>query len=399
MKKHIGRFFKTAICFLCITSLCGCWNSHELDTLGIVMGVALDKAEGTGGVQLTAQLVLPGALKSGSSSSGTGTGGGGGGSGGGSVSFWNVKSTGDTVFSAVRDVTDQCSRKLFFPHNQVLIFGKSLAQEGVQKYIDFFERDPETRNGVWVLVAKGSADEVLSVKPKLEKITASKIAEMVRGQQKATSEASAVTLSDFITRLMSKTAAPVATMIEVTGEGENQSLLITGTAVFKKDKLVGTLDKKEGRGLLWVLGEVKSGIIEVEGPDGSLVALETIRASGKMTAELKDGKIKMKITVIEEGNIGETTGTGDLNTTEILAKLEEKKAEAIRGEILAAFEKAKTLNADIFAFGEAVKQKYPNEFKTMEDNWDEVFKTIELELSVNAKLRLTGRINNPGVPQ
>jgi len=398
MKKHIGKFFKAAICFLCIISLCGCWNSHELDTMGIVMGVALDKAEGTGGVQLTAQLVRPAEL--GSTTSGNpGGGGGGGGSSGGTESFWNVKSTGNTVFSAIRDITNQCSRKLFFPHNEVLIFGKSLAQEGVQKYIDFFERDPETRNGVWVLVAKDSGEDVLNTKAKLEKIPAAKIAEMVQLQAKVTSQVSAVTLSDFITRLMSKTAAPVAPMIEVTGEGEEKSVLITGTAVFKEDKLVGTLDKKEGRGLFWVLGEVKSGIIEVEDPDGDLVALEIIRASGKMTPELRDGKIKIKISVVEEGNIGETTGEGDLNTTEILAKLEEKKAEVIKNEIFAAFEKAKTLNADIFAFGEAVKQKYPNEFKAMEDNWDEIFKTIELEIDIEAKLRLTGRINNPGVPQ
>jgi hypothetical protein len=35
----------------------------------------------------------------------------------------------------------------------------------------------------------------------------------------------------------------------------------------------------------------------------------------------------------------------------------------------------------------------------MEDHWDEVFKNIELEVNIQTELRLTGRINNPAVPQ
>ncbi len=396
MKKYFSRFLRAAASLLCIVSLCGCWNNRELETLGIVMGLGLDTPEGDGGVQLTAQLIRPGELRSGQNAGGDS----GGGTGGGTENFWNVQSTGDTVFSAVRDVTDQSSRRLFFPHNQVLIFGKAIAQEGVRQYIDFFVRDPETRDNVCVLVAEGSAKEILSVKPMLEKYPATKITKMVEIQEKSASQVVAVRLGDFVKRLLSTTAAPVAPMIRASGEGEEPSLTITGTAVFKDDRLVGTLDKTEGRGLLWVLSEVKSGIINVEEPDGGgLVALEIIRASGKMTPELRDGKIVMKINVKVEGNVGETTGKGSLASNEALTKLEVSMAQAVHGEVFAAFQKAKALTADIFGFGEAVRGKYLTEFKTMEGNWDEVFRTIELEVNVHAELRLTGRINNPAVPQ
>lgn len=387
-KKMSGKAVKTAACILCMLSLTGCWNSRELNALSIVMGVGIDRAEQPGQVRITAQIVRP--AEFGSSKSG-----GEGGSSG--DAFWNAKNTGDTVFATIRDMTNQVSRKLFFSHSRIVVFGKSLADKGVQGSVDFFARDPEPRNTVYVLVAEGSAEEILDTKAKLEKIPAIKIANMVEGQAAAMSQASAVKLSDFIQRLMSKTTAPVATMIGITGEGEDQVATITGTAVFKQDKLVGKLDKTEGRGLLWVLGEVKLSILVVEGPDGSLISLESIRSSGKVTPEIRDGRVIMKIKVTEEGNVGEDTGTAPLNTTDALAYLEQKKTEKIRSEILAAFEKAKELKADIFGFGDAVHKKYPDEWKEMEEKWDEIFPTIELELDIDAQLRLTGRINNPVV--
>jgi spore germination protein KC len=76
----------------------------------------------------------------------------------------------------------------------------------------------------------------------------------------------------------------------------------------------------------------------------------------------------------------------------MVAFLEQKKTDAIRGEILAAFEKARELDADIFGFGDAVYQRYPKEWESMKDRWDEIFPDIELEISIQAKLRLMGRI-------
>ena len=386
MKNRVGILFKAVICILLIMSLSGCWNRHELETLAIVMGVGVDKPKESGKVQITAQIVKPGEIKS---SDG----------GGSAKAFWNIGNTGETVFNTVRDLTSKSSRKLFFPHNQVLIFGRSIAKEGIQEFIDFFMRDPETRGNVWVVVAQGTAEEVLDVKSELEKVPANNIATLIKDNAAATSQTSAIRLRDFASRLMSKTTAPIAPFIEISEDGEEKVAKISGTAVFKRDKLVGKMNKIEGRGLLWVLGEVKGGIIEVEGPDNNRVSLEIIRARGKIVPEIEDDRIKMKVNIIEEGNIGEQSGPENLADLTKIAILEEKKAEVIQSEVMAAVKKAQELDADVFGFGDAVHQKYPEEWKDLESNWDEIFPDIEVEVNVEAKLTLMGRINKPAVPE
>ena len=386
--KNLRRLLKTVVCILIIINLTGCWNSSELNELGIVMGVAIDKAEEPDLVTVTAQTIKPGQMASGKKDGGDGQ-----------KAYANFKDTGHSVFAAIRDITNQSSRKLYFPHNQVLIIGKSAAEDGVTKYLDFFTRDPETRLSVSVLVAKNKANEVLDSQPDLEKIPANNISQLVKDEEKSTSQAMEIKLKDFKKRLMSKTTAPIAPIVDIFEEDGKKKAEINGTAVFKNDKLVGTLDKREGRGLLWVLGRVDSTIIETNSSQGNLVGLETVRAEGKFSPELSDDKIKINIDITEEGNIGEQYGPENLSDLHEVAFLELQKAEVIKSDVMAAVKKAQELNADVFGFGDAIHRKYPEKWTSMEDKWDEIFPKIEVEVNVDANLRLMGRTRIPSVPQ
>lgn len=388
MKNPVAILLKIILCILLAVTLTGCWNRRELDTLAVVMGVGVDKLTEPGKVQITAQVVKPGEIKS-KSKDGVSS----------ADAFWNVIGTGDTVFGTLRSMTTKSSRKLFFPHNQVLIFSKSIAEDGIQKYIDFFIRDPETRMNVWVLISQDTATEVLDIKSELEKVPASNIGKLVEIEEAATSQTRAVKLKDLVVGLMSKTTGSTAPFIKTVKDGDKKIATISGTAVFKGDKLVGSMDKFEGRGLLWVLGKVKSGIIDVEDSSNNKVSIEIIRASSKIVPEIKDNKITMKVNITEEGNIGEQTGPLNLSKLPEIALLEERESEVIKSEIMAAVRKAQDLNSDVFGFGDAVHKKYPKHWKNLEDNWDEIFKKIEVVVNVDAKLRLMGRISKPTVPE
>lgn len=383
MKKRIGLLFTIVICIFLSLNTTGCWNRRELNDLAILMGMGIDEARNSGEVELTAQIAIPSEMKSpqkGGSDDGKG--------------YLNINSVGDTVFDAVRGFTHQSSRRIYLPHNQVIIFGRETAEGGVQKYMDFYVRDPETRLNVYVLVANGPASEALNVKSEFDKVPAMDIADLIEGQA-ATSQTSNVRLKDFLARLMSKTTAPIAPIIEASGEGE-KTAFISGTAVFKEDRLVGELDKLETRGLLWAIGEVKSGIIVVECPDGDgKVSLEIIRASGKISVEVKEDGIHVKVEIKEEGNLGEQTCTENLALPAKLAALNKEQIKAIQDEVMGAVEKARELNADIFGFGEAVHQKYPKQWKELESVWDRIFPEIKVEVEVDARLNLTGQITRP----
>ena len=174
---------------------------------------------------------------------------------------------------------------------------------------------------------------------------------------------------------------------------------MSGMVVFKNGKMVGELNHDEVRGFLWVIGEVKSGVLFITSPDGQGNAvLEIIKAKSRITPEIKDGKIVMHIEIKQESSLSEQTTAENLATDQAFEKLQKSTEDIIRQEILEAFDKSRALKADIFGFGEMLHKKYSKEWKAIKDNWDEVYPTIELDIGIESKIIKTDLLKKPASP-
>ncbi|HQA58412.1 MAG TPA: Ger(x)C family spore germination protein, partial [Acetivibrio sp.] len=375
---------KLILWFFMLFTLSGCFGGREINDLEIVIGIGVDKNESAGNILLTAQIVKE------NETGGTGKDGGGE-----DKAFWNVNSTGNSIFEAVRQITHKTGNRLFISHNQAVIFGKDIASEGLEKYIDFFLRAHEMRPTALILIAEDRASDVMDAKPETEKFPAVNIEKLVESYA-FTSHLYKVNMKDFASCMMSDTKAPMAPLVSVMQDKENKDIYVSGLAVFKKGRMVGKLNEDEVRGLLWVLGKVKSGVITVSSPNeqGSAV-LEILSAKSKVTPELKDKRIVMHIKIKEELSLSEQTTTENLATDSAFERMQKASAEIIRQEILAAFDKSKELNADIFGFGEMLHKKYGNEWKALKDNWDDLYPSVELKIDVESKIIKTDLLKKP----
>jgi spore germination protein KC len=376
-----------------LTTVVSCWNRRELDTLAIVTAVGIDKSQEDGKVSVTFQIMKPSEVKAPSSGS-QGSGGSGGSSG-----VWVLTSTGYTVFDAARNAITQSDRRLFFPQNRIIVIGEEIARKGTASLLDFFDRDPEPRRLSWLLIAKGKASDIIHAKHEQEKIPAEAIDSMVKSSG-VTSMAVKVNLNDFFKKLSSPSADPVACRIEMIKEegSANRKIRVTGAAVFRRDRLVGFLDRPETRGLNWVLGKVRSGIIVVKSPkeENKNVALEIIRASSKITPKIQDGEVSITVEIKEEGNLAEQMSNVELTNVGMFKVLEQRKAQVIKNEIESVLNKArKEWGVDIFGFGEAVHRKYPREWKELQGKWRDEFPEIKVEVKIDANLRTGGLSTAP----
>lgn len=358
----------------------GCWDRRELDRLAIIAGAGIDVDKD--GVTLTSQIVKP------SKVSGSPSGGGGGGQ---EQATWVMQSRGKTLFQAARRSTFQTSRRLYWAHIQVAIFGEATAKKGLGPYLDFFVRDPEPRPTEWMVIAEGKASDMLTPQAKLETISSMAIGHLIQNYS-STSQFYPATIHDFTTRLMSGTTAPLAPRILRKGKGKDQQVVMDGTAVFKKDKMVGILNPTETRGVLWAIDKVKSGIIVIEQAGKPTSSIEIIDSKGSFKVQLRNGKPHMQVEIHANLNFGEELGTVDISKPDQLNKFDQQAATAIRNEVMKAWHKARDLRADVFGLGQAVGRKYPKEWKRMESRWQEVFPQSTIEVNVKANIRVVGKI-------
>lgn len=387
MKNKIVFYFKIFIYALILLSLTSCWNSRELNTLPIVVGIGIDKEQTSKNVLLTAQILKPEEFKKNSSGS----------SGGQSKAYWNLKSSGETVFDALREFTHETSERLYTSHNQVIVIGKEIATEGIQKYLDFFMRAIETRPTTLILISSDTANAVLDTEPELGKMPAISISKLSKAQQ-LQSHSKEITFQDFTNYLLSKTTSPIAPIITVIEDDEKKSLKIEGMAVFKGDQMVGQLNESETRGLLWIKGEIKTGVINVPHKEG-IVSIEIVNMKSKVTPKIINGEMYIYVNIKENSTLTEQTCTENLSTLTSFEELKKLQNEAIRNEILSALKKARELNTDIFGFGELIHKKYKKEWKDIESKWDDIFPSIQVKIEIESNLEATGHISKPAVPE
>ncbi len=404
LSKFISFIFMTA--FLAST-LTGCWSRREIETLGFVTALGVDRTE-EGEIEITVHIAKPFAVARGTE---------------GGVStekgFWTVSSTGSTAFEAMRNLLLQSPRRPFYAHNRFILIGEEYARAGVKDILDLFARNGETRRLARVEVIKGSTakDFMQQVEFELERLPSEGEEGISRSVEVGlSSQPVECTLNSFLQWLETEGMEPIAVRLELipkkpdapinVGELLREQVRASskhgGAAVFKGDKLVGWLDETEMRGVNWVTGKVKSGILVIDQPNekGKLVSLEILRAKSKFQPEVKNAQVSVTVKIEAEASLGEIQGTLDpMKYPQAWTEMESQMAEAIKREVMAAISKAKELNSDIFGFGAALNRKQPKEWASLKDRWDLEFQRIDVKLEVEAKLRRMGLVTRSSEPK
>jgi spore germination protein KC len=253
------------------------------------------------------------------------------------------------------------------------------------------------------MVARGKGSYILEVQDGIETVQGIGIAKQIRLAASFTHYPE-VRILDFSNRLISKTTAPICPILSVIQDTEANGkrikrVDIVGTAVFKKDKMIGELNKQESRGLLWGINKVKKGIVLIDSPDGSgKASLSIIRAKSKIQPKLINGQINITIEIKEEGNLTEYNGKQNL-TDKLIKEIEKSEAKQIEGDVRAAINKSFELNADIFGFGEVVHRNYKKEWRDLSSKWDEIYPDINVAIKVQTHINEVGDINKAIIPQ
>jgi germination protein, Ger(x)C family len=376
---------------LIVVFLTGCWDRKELNEIGIVVGVALDEELLTKEMVITCEVIKAPSLKNEGVHN--------------TPPVQYISGKGATVFDAVRNCSKKFDRKIFFSHNKIIVINEKIAREGLASILDVFMRDYETRPLVWLLISKNSeASEILKVNHGIETIQALYLRDIIK-KKWATSEVQVSNIVDFYKNMIGSGTNPITGAVEIVfdvkgAENTNdiKNISLCGTAVFKKDKLIGYLNDRETRGFNWITGGVKSGIVNVPGliNNNKLISIEIKEAKRKINVMVKKDNINFNIQVNEKGNIGEVQDSTDIIDLKSQTKIEKEQEKAIVEEIKAAISRAKNdFHCDIFGLGNILYRSNFKQWKRFKEKWDDYFVEAQLHIEVNVVYQRVGETLKP----
>ena len=232
------KIYKKALpLLLCAALLCGCGNYLEIEDTFLVSGIAVDKGE-KDNFSVTVEIA-----------------GTEGGEKAPSRKQIILSAEGETIYTALENVSAAASRKLFLSQTAVIIIGEEAAKEGIRKIIDLAMRDTELRITSSVIIAKGGkAKELFSAPSAGETIKAYEIKNVIKNSGKHFSVTPDVTVYELINMIGDRGIAATLPAFNLKKSEEMLSLAVCGTAVFDGDKLKTFLDENDSKLMTMIMG-------------------------------------------------------------------------------------------------------------------------------------------------
>ncbi|MEB3103718.1 Ger(x)C family spore germination protein [Ferviditalea candida] len=375
---------KTVVTFLMLTiglmPIAGCWSGRELSDSAILVAAAIEKKGNN--IKITYQVLDPRKLEKEESEARV-----------------VISSEAPTAHEATWRIIKGLKRRLFVSHTKAVIYSTELAKEGkLHALQDAMNRDQQFRLNSYIYVADHPAD-ILGARSPLEAMTGLGLSKGAETVERDLSEMIVVPLWNFMKMSLGPTGSTYTSFLELHKEKEPAltHVDIDGPVIFKKGKLVKTIHSPEiTRGILWFENKVEgtSVSLSIPGEPKHKAAIEVHKTSSKITPRFEQGKLVIDVTVQSAGDINEWQSPQAL-TLPKLKLLEREYKDQIIKEMRGALKKMREDPVtDVLNIGLEVFRQYPDYWSRVHDDWDDLFKKIDVNIKVVAKIQNLGMVKD-----
>lgn len=374
------------VILLCFSTLIlsGCWGNKELSNMALVMATGIDLTE-EDKVKLSIQVFVPRAASSQQQGAGPGVGG--------VESLVLVKSaTGENMADAMVNLQQLFTRRIFWGHCDVYIIGEKLAQKGnLNEQIDFINRHPEPRARADLFVSNGPAADILGLIPSLE----SYMGEVLQKSSELNIK-KPITVKDFQLMTVSDSKGGLLPLLKISKPDQPDKATETitkfsGAAIFKGDKMVGTINEDVTQGLLWVRNQNKVGAITGSTPDGKKISAHPLQQTTKLIPKIEKGNWSVTVDVNVDGLLVQNGSNLDIMDPSSTKLAESYLKRGMERDIRAAISEVRNgMGTDAFGIAESFHRKYPAEWKKVKDHWERFFPFVSVNVDIHIKLKDPG---------
>ncbi|MBO7745740.1 Ger(x)C family spore germination protein [Paenibacillus sp. MWE-103] len=365
-----------------ILLLTGCWDRTEVNDLGLITGVAIDRVN-SNQIELSLQIFTPRLSIGGTGEIGK--------AGIGSDNAMVYSSKGTNIAEALSHLQEKMSRKLFWGHTEVFIFGESEAKHGISDDIDFFIRAPQPRESAYIYVSEGKAQEALEMHAILERNTSEAYRELAKKKT-----AMSVTLIELMQMINSDSNSAALPWIKKNSQETMQSTTISyrvGTAVFKGDRMVTVLGESSTRGVLWLRNEIQNAVLTVtpDGADGP-VSVRLLKSKTTLKPHIEGNDWSVTVRINTSSYAVQNASSKYLMKSEAIDhQVEEALNTYIEHRVLDALRRVQIgLDIDIFDFAGEFRRAFPKEWHRKRYQWDAIYPKINVKIETYSELLRPG---------
>ena len=345
---------KKIIIILFILFLTGCYNYKELNKIGIVSSISIDKKDNN---YLVGAQVLNVKNKEDTNSS----------------KVIVYEASGKTIEEALRKMTTKSNKKLYGGHLGKLVISEEVANDSIIDTIDLFQRLPEIKDEFTITICKGTdAINVIKIMTSPESIPA----DYVTGEIQTADIESALTysskLDEFVSYYLKDYIDPVVSVIKVnnydkkgTTLSNNETtnpktkIVLDNIAITSDGKLEKYLKKDETIGYNFIRNSIKEMIIPIKCDNNNYASISLISNKTKTKVLKNNNNYTIKLNINSNASINEYNCTEDLDKEKTIMDIQKETEKQIKKYINKTLDIQKKSKSEFLGFKRMIFLEYP----------------------------------------
>lgn len=296
----------------------------------------------------------------------------------------NVYSLGD----ALAEGNAKSSRTIRGDYVKMILFSKDVLRysETIKEMADYISKHPLFSRTMSIVCCDSNSEDIIKFRPKTEKSVENYIKGIIENSERKGSVFN-TNLNEFLTGLGENNNVIIP---NIKLDKENQEIILAGMAILKDYKFVGELDPEEIYFIQMMKGELKGGnkLLVYNGYPLDIFADNSKR---HISVNETNNNLNVNVDVELEALIKGHQIDQDLFEDDQLFNIEQsfnKKLKIQCNRIINVCQKE--YEVDLIGISEYIKKYKPNLWDKIKDNWEEVYKTANINVNVTSKIRRIG---------
>ncbi|NFN87482.1 Ger(x)C family spore germination protein [Clostridium sporogenes] len=308
---------------------------------------------------------------------------------GGTAGENNMSVDAYSMQDSIDKIVNKSSRSLSFGHLKLMVLNTSVLDYSntFKEVIDYLQRESSINRMMYIVFSEDKSEEILNFKPNMEKSVENYIIGMLENNKK-NNTAFPLTLSEFLQETSQNKTALIP-IINI--DKKNKDLKISKVAVINNDKIKGYITTDQANNIQLINKKFKGGTRTII-RDGSPLDYSIENSERKIKLKDKEN-LNFDIKLNIEGQIKGYNIDKQISSRDDINKIEGDLNKAITEEINEVIRISQSeYNTDILDLGEYVYKYHPTVWKKIKGDWNELYKTVNINVSVDTKVRRIGSI-------
>lgn len=290
-----------------------------------------------------------------------------------------------TVFAACQMIQKSGSGYVSYGHVTECIIGKGAAEAGIDRILDYIQRDYEMRLDTLIFFTEETAAEIV-IKSGSEDIAATDRLQEIGKELPLESKGWACTVREFLTDLYDNGWAMMP-VVRLQKEAEQDTLVSDGMALFQETSLKGRFPPELGRGVCLLLNQGDMSYLDLDTEEDGVAGLKLTGQKCKWSAQWQGDELTdLTANIQVQADLSEVSGKLEELNEDAMSRMEKTLAKTLTREAIQVLEQEQRVG-DFLHLKRTLMTQYPMKAGLIQQKWEQWQKSLTFHVTTGCVIR------------